>query len=75
METGCIGSAEAFGPSSLSASEVNKERQAWRDGLTFDMEGYWLILRVARCVGVVVCFRGCVYGVLADLEIWNTCQK
>lgn len=75
VEIGCVGSAQAFGPSSLSASEVNKERQAWRDGLTFDMEGYWLILRVARCVGVIVCLGGCVYGVLADLEIRNTCQK
>lgn len=32
--------------------------------MTFDMGGYWLILRVARCVGVIVCLDGCWYTCL-----------
>lgn len=36
--------------------------------MTFDMEGYWLILRVARCVGVMVCLDEC--GVC----LWSSCS-
>lgn len=46
--------------------------------MTFDLKGYWLILRVARCVGVIVCLNEhgvCIFGMLPDLEIQNTCQK
>ena len=46
--------------------------------MTFDMKGYWLILRVARYVGVIVCLNElgvCIFGMLPDLEIQHTLSE
>lgn len=48
--------------------------------IAFDVKGYWMILRVAGCVFVILCVFMkavcvCIHRVLPGLEIENICEE